>query len=42
MPVRIAGKDIAAGGTTAKFGERMAREIALWHKIVRQAGMAVD
>jgi tripartite-type tricarboxylate transporter receptor subunit TctC len=32
----------AGGGTPAEFGERISREIALWHKIVRQSGMTVD
>ena len=32
----------ATGGTPAEFGERISREIVLWHKIVRQSGMAVD
>jgi tripartite-type tricarboxylate transporter receptor subunit TctC len=32
----------ATGGTPAEFGERINREIAIWHKIVRESGMAVD
>jgi tripartite-type tricarboxylate transporter receptor subunit TctC len=32
----------AVGGTPAELGERIAKEIAIWHKIVRQSGMAVD
>ena len=32
----------AIGGTSAEFGERITREIALWRKIVRESGMAVD
>ncbi len=29
-------------GTPAELGERIAKEIALWHTIVKQSGMAVD
>jgi tripartite-type tricarboxylate transporter receptor subunit TctC len=32
----------AVGGTPAELGERIAKEIAIWHKIVKQSGMAVE
>jgi tripartite-type tricarboxylate transporter receptor subunit TctC len=32
----------AVGGTPAELGERISSEIAIWHKVVRQSGMAVD
>jgi len=32
----------AAGSTPAELGARIASEIALWHKVVKASGMAVD
>jgi len=32
----------ALGGTPTELGQRIVREIALWHHVVKQSGMAVD
>ena len=32
----------ATASTPAELGERISSEIAIWHKVVRQSGIAID